>query len=188
MSTKATATQLLDVAQHMVQERGFNAFSYKDLSEAVGIRTASIHYHYKGKAELGKALMDRYRARLDAQLTTLDAGSRTAKARLRGLIQMYRDTEATGLACLCGSFATDIETLPEELAEHVRGYLQRTQSWVESTLKEGVASGEFEPIAKASDLAASLLASLQGGLFLSRATGQSRLDAVQRSFFKALGS
>ena len=55
-----TRTQLLDVAQRLVQARSYNAFSFKDLAAEIGIRTASIHYHFRTKGDLGVALMQRY--------------------------------------------------------------------------------------------------------------------------------
>jgi len=58
-----TAKQILDVAQEMVQTRGYNAFSYADISAQVGIRKASIHYHFPNKSDLGKEVVARYRER-----------------------------------------------------------------------------------------------------------------------------
>ncbi|NJK45439.1 MAG: TetR/AcrR family transcriptional regulator [Pleurocapsa sp. SU_196_0] len=56
-----TAERVLDVAQHLVQTRGFNGFSYADIAARLGIRNAAIHYHYPSKADLGQALARRYR-------------------------------------------------------------------------------------------------------------------------------
>ena len=53
---KDTAQQILDVAQDLVRCRGYSAFSYADISKQVGIRKASIHYHFSSKEELGKEL------------------------------------------------------------------------------------------------------------------------------------
>src|SRR3712207_7018673 len=44
--------RLLDVAQELVQRVGANAMSYQDLSKALGITKASIHYHFPTKADL----------------------------------------------------------------------------------------------------------------------------------------
>jgi TetR/AcrR family transcriptional repressor of nem operon len=68
-----TATRILDVAERLVQRRGFNGFSYADVAAELGITTASLHYHYAGKADLGQALIDRYAARFMAALADLDA-------------------------------------------------------------------------------------------------------------------
>lgn len=42
-----TAEKILDLVQTLIQTRGFNAISYRDVSEVIGIRTASFHYHFQ---------------------------------------------------------------------------------------------------------------------------------------------
>ena len=41
-----TRISLLDSAERAVRQRGFDGFSYADLSKEIGIRKASIHYHF----------------------------------------------------------------------------------------------------------------------------------------------
>ena len=65
-----TATQILDVAERLVQERGFNGFSYADVAKELDISKAALHYHYPGKAELGEALIERYAARFAVAATS----------------------------------------------------------------------------------------------------------------------
>lgn len=57
-----TASQILDVAERLVQSRGFNAFSYADVAAELHVSKAALHYHFAGKAELGEALLTRYTA------------------------------------------------------------------------------------------------------------------------------
>ncbi len=188
MNTSDTATELLDCAQSLVQQRGFNAFSYKDLAEAVGIRTASIHYHFKTKADLGQALMERYLAELNVALAHIDARGRTPKSKLKKFIDLYRVTEAGGAICLCGSLASDHGTLPEAVQIEVDAYLRRSEEWLVSKLEEGAEAGDFHLGSSARAHASTLLASLQGGLILTRArSGSLRvIDDVERSFFSTL--
>ena len=51
------ATHILDVAQQLIQTRGYNAFSYADIASQVGIRTATIHYYFPTKADLGREVV-----------------------------------------------------------------------------------------------------------------------------------
>jgi len=186
-TTSDTKTQLLDAAQELVTRRGFNAFSYKDLAEVVGIRTASIHYHFESKAKLGQALMQRYTSELEGALAGFDQRLRSEKARLEAFIGMYTDTEKRGAMCLCGSFASDLGTLPGEIADEVQAYLDRCEAWVKACLVAGIATGEFRATSKPADLAASLVAGLQGGLILARAqSGSPLLARVRRSFLQNL--
>ena len=41
--------------ERLVQSRGFNGFSYADVSAELGITKAALHYHFAGKAEMGQA-------------------------------------------------------------------------------------------------------------------------------------
>ena len=55
----ATRSRILDVAEQLVQTRGFNGFSYADISAELGITKASLHYHFATKAEHGRTLVAR---------------------------------------------------------------------------------------------------------------------------------
>ena len=68
-----TATRILDSAERLVQQRGFNGFSYADVASELGITKASLHYHFSSKAELGEALIARYAERFTGELATAPA-------------------------------------------------------------------------------------------------------------------
>ena len=187
MKANDTATQLLDTAQRLVQERGYNAFSYKDLAEAVGIRTASIHYHFPSKAHLGVAMVERYTNDLNEGLSAIDRDAPSNATKLKEFIALYSKTEASGAICLCGSLASDRETLPAELQDAVSRYLERSETWLTSTLAQGAEQGEFKLSNDAADLAASLLSSLQGGLILARSRdARPMLAIVEKVFLSSL--
>ena len=188
MPSPDTATQLLDTAQTLIQERGYNAFSYKDLAETVGMRKASIHHHFPAKASLGVAVMERYIERLRASLAKIDSGARSNQAKIKAFIGLYIATEKTGAICLCGSLATDRQTLPTEMQDAVARYIQCSEDWVTERVKLGVAAGEFGFAGKPRDVASSLLSSLQGGLIMSRAQTNNRplLTTIQRVFLQVL--
>lgn len=187
-STRDTATQLLDAAQTLVQERGFNAFSYKDLSAVVGIRTASIHYHFPSKHELGEALVARYHASLQDTLADIDREEPTTAAALKRLIDIYRSTHRRDTICLCGSLATDANTLPQPLRDAVVAYLDETERWVSAKIRNGVRSGELKITGSAASMASTLVAGLQGALILGRASGRTAnlLKHVESTFFNGL--
>ena len=63
-----TAGQILDVAERLAQTRGFNGFSYADISAELGITKATLHYHFRTKAELGRTLIARYQLLFRAAL------------------------------------------------------------------------------------------------------------------------
>ena len=56
-----TREQIMDRAGHLLMSRGFNGFSYRDISSHLGIKNAAVHYHFRSKADLALALVDQYR-------------------------------------------------------------------------------------------------------------------------------
>jgi len=54
---KYLATYGVDLAEALIQSRGYSAFSYQDISDRLGIRKASIHYHFPSKTDLGVAAL-----------------------------------------------------------------------------------------------------------------------------------
>ena len=68
MNGKDTRTHIMDVAQDLIQRRGVNGMSFKDISDAVKIRKASIHHHFASKQDLVEALVTRYRKDFGALL------------------------------------------------------------------------------------------------------------------------
>ena len=68
-----TASRILDVAEQLVQVRGFNGFSYADIAAELHITKAALHYHFAGKADLGEALITRYASRFAEALARADA-------------------------------------------------------------------------------------------------------------------
>ena len=69
---KPTAERILDIAERLVQTRGFTNFSYADIAAELGITKASLHYHFPSKAELGQAVIARYGERFAEALSEID--------------------------------------------------------------------------------------------------------------------
>ena len=68
-----TAEEILDIAEMLIQTRGYSAFSYQDIATRLDIRKASIHYHFQTKSALGAAVVERYAARIESALAALIA-------------------------------------------------------------------------------------------------------------------
>src|ERR1700685_2193697 len=96
-----TATQILDVAEQLVQTRGFNAFSYADVAAELKITKAALHYHFAGKAELGEALIARYAARFNDALAAVVLRVEDAPARLDAYAELSLDVLRKKRMCLC---------------------------------------------------------------------------------------
>jgi TetR/AcrR family transcriptional repressor of nem operon len=174
-----TATRVLDVAQRLVQVRGFNGFSYADVAAELGITKAALHYHFASKAALGVALVERYCGTLAANLDRIGAADSSAVPRLRGYASLYRSMTADERLCLCGMLAAEYQTLPAVMQSAVRGFFTLNEAWLEAVLREGAAAGEIELAGPAADAAVALVAGLEGAMLVTRPFGDmARFEAV----------
>ena len=112
-----TAVRILDVAERLVQVRGFNGFSYADIAAELQITKAALHYHFASKAALGEALIARYAGRFMGALASLGTGDGRASAKLDGYAGLYLQVLRNRSMCLCGMLAAEYQTLPQPMQE-----------------------------------------------------------------------
>jgi TetR/AcrR family transcriptional regulator, transcriptional repressor for nem operon len=176
-----TAEQILDLAETLMQTRGYSAFSYQDIADSLGIRKASIHYHFPSKADLGIAVIDRYIARFDAALTTIaDDQSQSSMAMLDYYVQPYLQFASTpDRVCLSGALAGEMLALPPAMRQRVDLFFRTHQAWLNKILQRGVTRGEFKLVAPAPKVARFVFGALQGALLVKRTTNDvSQIDDV----------
>ena len=165
-----TRDDILDLAERYVQTRGYNGFSYRDIADEIGIKTASIHYHFRSKAELGEAVAKRY---VDRAFEALDARASEEPdpdVLIDEYVGVYRAMLHNDRMCLCGMLAAEIATLPEGVALQSARFMNESIRWLTGVFsrKPGDASKE----------AMRLLALLEGALLIARSTDD--LDAFDR--------
>lgn len=167
-----TAEQILDVAGELAQTRGYNAFSYRDLAQQVGIRTASIHHHFPTKADLGQAVIRRYRERFAEALQGIDAAGLDPSAKLRAYVGLYRQTVGSDCGvCLGGMLAAELLTLAPEVQAELQAFFDDGEAWLQGVLRAGADSGELHFSEPAEDAALAIVSALQGAMIIARAHG-----------------
>ena len=175
----STKSQILDVAQRLIQSRGYNGFSYKDLAEALAIRTASIHYHFPTKADLGVGLLQRYRRDFANELAAIVASATDPRRALERFAELFQRTfNADSRLCLCGMLSAEIATLPEAVAAEVEKFFHETEQWVAASLAAGQKSGAVRFTGSPQAQARLLIAMLEGAMVVAR--GMRARNSFQR--------
>lgn len=165
------AQEILRAGQQLIQTRGYAGFSFRDVAAEVGIRSASIHYHFPTKADLVRDVARQYRRDFAQALGGITATQTTARERLFAYAGLYSAPLEAGRHCLCGMLASEAAILPAEVRAEVDRFFVEQQAWLEHTLHAGVTTGELT----ASDvpaLASVLLAALEGAMIISRSRGE----------------
>jgi len=175
----STADRILDAAELLVQTRGFNGFSYAHVAAELGITKASLHYHFRGKGELGEALIARYTERFAAALETFDSGERDARDKLTAYADLYSGVLRGKRMCLCGMLAAEYETLPKPMADAIVRFFDANHAWLTQLLASGRAQGTLDFEGDPDDSAQAILGGLEGALLVARPYGDpARFDAA----------
>jgi TetR/AcrR family transcriptional repressor of nem operon len=164
-------TRILDVAEKLVEVRGFNGFSYADVSRELKITNAALHYHFANKSDLGEALVVRYTSRFDDALAAVESRTTDAPTQLKGYADLYLDVLKGKRMCLCGMMAAELETLPEPTQAAVKEFFNHNQTWLARVLREGKAKGTLRYQGSASQTARTIIGTLEGSMLLARLYG-----------------
>jgi TetR/AcrR family transcriptional regulator, transcriptional repressor for nem operon len=182
-----TAVRILDVAERLVQVRGFNGFSYADIAAELQITKAALHYHFASKAALGEALIARYAGRFMGALASLGTGDGRASAKLDGYAGLYLQVLRNRSMCLCGMLAAEYQTLPQPMQDAVIRFFDQNESWLASVLEQGRADGSLQFADSARDTARMLVAGLEGAMLIARPYGDiARFQAATASLLATL--
>ncbi len=174
-----TSQRILDIAERLVQTRGFNGFSYADIAAALTVTKASLHYHFPTKAELGKRLIERYEAGFLKALEEIDRTGADARDKLRRYAKIYADVLRQNRMCLCGMLAAEYATLPKPMKEEMRHFFDENERWLVRVLEAGRVSGSLRFTGPALDVARALVGSLEGAMMIARSYGEvARLETV----------
>lgn len=184
-----TPTRILDVAERLVQVRGFNGFSYADVAAELKVTKASLHYHFAGKAELGEALIERYAARFSGALSEIETSPIDAPAKLDAYAKLYADVLRGKRMCLCGMLAAEYRTLPKPMQNAVIKFFDENEKWLEVVLVQGQEEGTLEFAGSASDAARMIVSALEGAMLVSRPYGDpTRFQATAARLVASLTS
>jgi TetR/AcrR family transcriptional regulator, transcriptional repressor for nem operon len=182
-----TAERILDIAERLVQTRGFNNVSYADIGKELGITTASLHYHFPGKAELGQALITRYASRFGEALDRIDREVPEARAKLEAYASLYAGVLEGKRMCMCGVLAAEYQTLPRPMRRAVVSFFDDNQRWLTAVLNQGQTDKTLAFAGPADDVAQSILSTLEGAMLVTRPYGDlSRFNATARQLFSSL--
>ncbi|RQO30023.1 TetR/AcrR family transcriptional regulator [Taibaiella sp. KBW10] len=181
-----TKEEIINIADQLIKDKGYNGFSFKDISESIGIKTASIHYHFPSKSDLGIAVIKAQIERFDQQREATKAKS--PKRKLEAFFDIYVRIKADHMVCLVGALATDFNTIELRVQEELKVLAEGVLHWVTEILKEGKTQKVFHfsvaPRTKAIMVISNMLAIVQ----LSRLTKSEDFELVKNTIIKELTS
>jgi TetR/AcrR family transcriptional repressor of nem operon len=163
-----TSQRILDIAERLVQTRGFNGFSYADVAAALKVTKASLHYHFPSKAELGARLIERYERNFLAALASIDAAGPDAREKLRRYAALYEDVLRDNRMCLCGMLAAEYATLPKPMKDDMRHFFDENEKWLAGVLQQGRREKAMRFKGSPGEVAQGIVGTLEGAMMIAR--------------------
>lgn len=174
---------LMAAARAMVQAHGYNALSFRDLAEEVGIKSASVHYHFPTKGDLAAALARRYTEDGAAYLEKLLDTAKSPAWCMARYIEVFRAALADDLRmCLCGIMSAELDDLPAQVRTEVDAFAAMNVDWLARVLalaKPGASQASLK------EQALAIFAAVEGAQLVARGRGDiSIYDKAVRSYQK----
>ncbi len=143
---------ILAAAKRTAQAHGYNGLNFRDLADEVGIKAASIYYHFPSKADLGAEVARRYWQDTASGLESMLAETLDPVRCLHRYPEVFRNALATGnRMCLCSFMAAEYDDLPEAVKREVQTFADVNVAWLSRLLSAAavVSAGESEQRARA---------------------------------------
>lgn len=167
---------IMSAARVAVQSHGYNALSFRELAKAVGIKSASVHYHFPTKGDLAAALANRYADEAEAFLDELAGAPREHRELMYAYTAAFRRAlEDDNKMCLCGIMSAEYNDLPDIARAGVDRFTTINTRWLQGVL----ASRHPETSPEALEARAlAIFAAIEGAQLVAR--GRAEIDAFDR--------
>ncbi|MGZ2487972.1 TetR/AcrR family transcriptional repressor of nem operon [Rhizobium pisi] len=169
-----TSDDILASARNLIMNGGYNGFSYADIAEVVGIRKASIHHHFPSKVDLVRELVKRYREDGQTSVAALEQSIPDALDILRAYATHWAKCieDASRPYCVCALLASELPSLPPEVATEVTAFFRFISSWLTSVMDRGSRQGALILASAPEVEAEAFLATVYGAMLSARAYGK----------------
>lgn len=136
-----TRTEIIRIGDSLIRGRGYNAFSFSDISRQLNIKNASVHYHFPTKTALGIAVIREHLSRLEhlKERTT----NRSPLEKLNAFLDIYTAAKSENKVCMIGSFAAELYTVEPEIQNELKKLANNILKWITEILQDGKSAGVF---------------------------------------------
>ena len=163
-----TRERILELGEELILTKGYNGFSYQDISTALGIKNAAIHYYFASKENLGTSIVKTNIQRFEEMIANMEALQFDPEKKIETFIKIYIKSQRERKLCIVGALSTDIETLFSTTQVEVTKIVDLIVNWLAGVLLEGKEQGVFHFEEEEKQRAFLILSSLVASLQLSR--------------------
>jgi TetR/AcrR family transcriptional regulator, transcriptional repressor for nem operon len=167
-----TREKIMELGENLIRTKGYNAFSYQDISSELGIKNAAVHYYFPAKENLGTSIIKTNIQRFEEMINNMRSRGFDDWQQLDTFVKIYTKSHREQKLCIIGSLGADFNTLSEPTQTELRKMTEIILNWLSGLLASGKEKKIFkfneEPQYKAFLIFTSLIASLQVSRILGK--------------------
>ena len=161
----ATREKIIELGEDLIRTKGYNAFSYQDISTELGIKNAAVHYYFPSKENLGTSIVKTNVQRFEEMVENMHSRCFDECHQLETFIKIYVKSNREQKLCIVGSLGPDYHTLNETTKKELKRMTELILKWLTEILTSGREKKLFvfkeDPKNRAFLIFSSLVASIQ---------------------------
>jgi TetR/AcrR family transcriptional repressor of nem operon len=179
-----TRDKIILSGDNLIRKRGYNAFSFSDISKELNIKNASIHYHFPTKTALVLAIIQKHLILLEKFKENVS--ERDSVQKIIKFLSVYSITKSEGRISILGSLSNDYFTFTAEVQTELKILTNNTLNWLIDTLKEGRQQGFFHYDMEDRKKALVIITNILGAEQLSRVTDNRDFHKIKEAIINDL--
>lgn len=173
---EATRTKLLDAAQDLILESGFAGTSVDRVIEKAGVTKGTFFYHFESKAQLARALIDRFAARdheiLEDSIRRAEQASKDPVRQVLAVVEYFESIfaalEKPYAGCLFASYAYEAQLFDVPTMDVAAGFVKEWRDRLGAKLREAMKVRPPRQAVDPDELADGLTVCFEGAMILSK--------------------
>ena len=165
MSQQKTRDRIVEAADRLFYEKGYEYASFSDLAAALGIARGNVTFHFKTKDEILEAVIEYRLEKTRGMLERWEGEEGHGKERIKSFIDilMANRVKIMRYGCPVGTLCAELAKLEHSALDHANQIFTLFREWLEGQFRSLGHSGN------ADSLAMHLLARSQGIATLANA-------------------
>jgi len=176
----------MELGENLIRTRGYNAFSYQDISSDLGIKNAAIHYYFPSKENLGTGIVKNNMLRFEEMVDNMRRRNFNEWQQLVTFMKIYVKSGRERKLCIVGSLGPEYNTLNESTRLELKNMSQFILDWLTSILESGRTNGLFDYKGEAPDRAMLIFTNLVASMQLMRILGKTDFKPIYQSILMDL--
>lgn len=181
-----TREKILELGENLLLTKGYNAFSYQDISKELGIKNAAVHYYFPAKENLVTSIVKNNILRFEEMVDNMNTRKFDEFSQLEAFIKIYTKSYRDKKICLFGSLGSDFQTLSETTQIELKKMLEKIINWLANILESGRKKGLFAFTGNKFNKASILLSNLVAGLLISRINSKNDFKIIYTQIIEDL--